>query len=112
MLLPVDSPHSTPPADGPPGPLMAAMPEQQEVAPAEPTAVPTAIASTPLSNCMVRTKAILNMRQSPNGRIVGLVPWEAWLTALEYAPGWYKIDFHGERGWISADYVEPRGSCA
>ena len=111
VLLPADSPHSTPPADNPPGPLVAPVPEQAS-APVEPTAVPTAIPSTPLSNCMVRTKAILNMRASPNGRIVGLVPWEAWLTALEYAPGWYKIDFHGERGWISADYVEPRGSCA
>ena len=111
VLLPADSPHSTPPADIPPGPLVAPVPEQVS-APMQATAVPTAIASTPLSNCMVRTKAILNMRASPSGRIVGLVPWEAWLTALEYAPGWYKIDFHGDRGWISADYVEPRGSCA
>ena len=60
---------------------------------------------------MVRTKAILNLRQTPGGAIVGLVPWEAWLTALEHSPGWFKIDFHGAQGWISADYVEPRGNC-
>ena len=59
VLLPADSPHSTPPADNPPGPLVAPVPEQQEEVPAEPTAVPTAIPSTPLSNCMVRTNSYL-----------------------------------------------------
>ena len=108
VLMSPDSPHGSSPADSPPGPL--AMPAAQSPA-AQPAPEPTAIASTPLSNCMVRTQAILNLRTSPNGTIVGLVPWDAWLTAFARSPGWYYIDYHGERGWISAGHVEPRGSC-
>ena len=109
VLMSPDSPHGSAPAASPPGPLVAPAPEQ----PAQPApeSEPTAIPSTPLSGCMVRTKAILNLRSSPGGAIIGLAPWEAWLTAYAYSPGWYDIDFHGQRGWISADYVEPRGDC-
>ena len=109
VLMSPDSPHGTAPAATSPGPLVSPAPAQ--AAPAQPPPEPTAVPSTALSGCMVRTKAILNLRSSPGGAIVGLVPWEAWLTALEHAPGWFKIDFHGAQGWISADYVEPRGTC-
>ena len=107
VLMSPASPYGTPPAASPPGPLVP----PQTAGPAQPPPEPTAIPSTALTGCMVRTKAILNLRSSPGGAIVGLVPWEAWLTALEHSPGWFKIDFHGAQGWISADYVEPRGDC-
>ena len=110
VLMSPDSPHGTAPGATSPGPLVSPAPAQ--AAPAQPPPEPTAIPSTALSGCMVRTKAILNLRSSPGGAIVGLVPWEAWLTALEHAPGWFKVDNHGAQGWISADYVEPRGDCA
>ena len=67
--------------------------------------------SNQLSNCMVFTKNILNFRKSPGGEIKGLIPALVTLTALGRAPGWYQVDYWGEVGWISADYVEPQGDC-
>ena len=106
VLMAADSPHGNPPSEIAPAPLVASA----EPAPvSEPAPAAAEIPHQPLTNCMVRTKAILNLRDAPNGAVVGLVPWEAWLTAFKYLPGWYYIDYHGERGWISANYVEPRG---
>ncbi len=107
VLMAPDSPLGEPPADTAPGPLVA--PAEPAPTAAGPAPEPTAAPSTALTNCMVRTRAILNLRAAPSGRIIGLVPWEAWLTAFNYSDGWFYIDYHGERGWISADYVEPRG---
>lgn len=64
-----------------------------------------------LSNCMVRTQYNLNFRAAPNGEIIGGVPHSSLLTALERTAGWFKVDYHGDRGWISAEYVEPKGTC-
>ena len=73
-------------------------------------ALPAAMA-TPLANCMVFTQNILNFRAWPDGEIFGLVPAFVTLTALERTANWFKVDNHGTRGWISARYVTPVGSC-
>ena len=65
----------------------------------------------PLSNCMVTTQYNLNLRQRPNGTVLMVVPYGATLTVFERTPGWYKVDYHGERGWLSGGYVTPVGSC-
>ena len=64
---------------------------------------------------MVTTAYSLNFRDAPSlsgGKIGKGIPFEATLTALAYSNGWYKVDFHGVQGWISADYVTASGDCA
>ena len=65
----------------------------------------------PLSNCMVTTQYNLNLRHRPNGTVLMVVPYGATLTVYERTPGWYKVDYHGERGWLSGGYVTPIGNC-
>ena len=36
---------------------------------------------------------------------------DATLTALERTVGWFKVDYHGEPGWLAAMYLEPIGNC-
>ena len=64
-----------------------------------------------LDNCMVTTQYILNFRDGPDGDIIGLVPAKAKLTALARTDLWFKVDYHGAIGWISADYVDTDGDC-
>lgn len=64
-----------------------------------------------LSDCKVRTKYILNLRDAPGGKILDMMPYNITLTALERQAGWYKVDFLGQFGWVSADYVAPEGAC-
>ena len=73
-----------------------------------------AVAPSPPSqftDCNVTTTHILNFRASPGGEILQWVPVGATLTALQRSPGWFKVDLHGEVGWISADYVTTHGDC-
>ena len=67
--------------------------------------------SNQLSDCMVYTKYILNFRRTPGGEIKGLIPAFVTLTALAHTSGWYEVDYWGDVGWISADYVDPQGDC-
>ena len=81
-------------------------------------ATPAAPAPQRLSGCMVKTKEILNFRESPGGGLVirdwipnSWLPKDVTLTAMEEKSGWYKVDYYGVEGWISGDYVERKGSC-
>ena len=78
-----------------------------------PTPLPeaTASANTQLSNCMVTTTATLNFREGPGGGVIGAVPYNATLTAIERTDDWIQVDLHGVKGWISADYVTTSGTC-
>ena len=75
-----------------------------------------------LENCMVTTKYIMNFRDAPAGkhiiftnpwgdRIAGWLPKNVTLTALERTADWFKVDYHGTQGWISARHVSPQGNC-
>ena len=75
-------------------------------------ALQSASQSTALADCMVRTTAVLNFRETPGGNISQILPSNVTLTALERTSDWFKVDFHGAQGWISADYVIPIGDCA
>ena len=66
----------------------------------------------PLHNCMVTLSAILNLREHPHGTVLAVLPAFVSLTALDRTPDWFKVDYHGKHGWISADFVTPRGDCA
>jgi hypothetical protein len=72
-----------------------------------------------LSDCMVKTTAVLRFRESPGGGLIirdwipdSLLPKDATLTAVERTDAWFKVDFYGVKGWISADWVEPAGGGA
>ena len=65
----------------------------------------------PMQNCMVYLQYALNFRAAPDGNIMSILPAFIWLTALDYREGWFKVDYHGQQGWINADYVEARGDC-
>ncbi len=62
-------------------------------------------------SCLVETTAALNFRVSPGGGIIGTVPSGARPIALERSADWLKVDFNGQQGWLSADYLVPQGSC-
>ena len=75
-------------------------------------------ATQALSNCMVTLEYVLNFRQGPGGPIRKTadgrdfwLPALVSLTALERTADWFYVDYHGERGWISADFVIERGDC-
>ena len=63
------------------------------------------------SDCMVTTTHALNFRATPNGTVLRVLPYNVTLTAFKRTEGWFYVDYHSERGWISADYVTPVGSC-
>ena len=64
-----------------------------------------------LSNCMVTATHLINFRAGPGGEVIGEVAYDWTLTALERTDSWFKVDLHGEQGWVSADYVNPNGDC-
>ena len=64
-----------------------------------------------LADCMVTLQYALNFRDAPAGDKIGVLPSQVKLTALERTDGWFKVDYHGAKGWISAGYVEPIGTC-
>jgi len=68
-------------------------------------------APSSLSDCMVELTAYLNFREEPWGTIIHQLAPGIRLTALEYADDWYKVDFHGRKGWVIEDYIIPIGSC-
>ncbi len=82
---------------------------------APPTASPapaTGGESTKLLNdCIVTTQVWLNFRASPSGAVLYTLAPAVSLTAEQYRDGWYQVDFYGEKGWLSADYVTPEGAC-
>ncbi|MCY4466038.1 MAG: SH3 domain-containing protein, partial [Chloroflexi bacterium] len=77
-----------------------------------PTATPAPPPSQSLQNCMVTTAHILNFRAGPGGAVIQpLIPYNVTLTAVERTAGWFKVDYHGAKGWISAAFVKPQGAC-
>ena len=64
-----------------------------------------------LENCHVTTHDMLNFRQGPGERVIDILPAGATLTALARAADWFKVDYNGATGWISAAYVTAQGDC-
>jgi hypothetical protein len=75
---------------------------------------PTSAGTTAaLNDCMVTTSHIVNLRTQPdaNSPVVRMVPYNVTLTAFERSAGWFYVDYIGSRGWVSAEFVSPQGSC-
>ena len=66
----------------------------------------------PLAGCMVRLNASLRFRRTPGGTVRTVLPAGVKLTALQRTRDWFHVDYHGERGWVSAQWVSPQGICA
>ncbi len=82
----------------------------------------TTTRATPLSGCMVTTLGLLRFRDAPGGAPLrytdpwgrqenGWLPSTVTLTALERTADWFKVDYYGTRGWVSAHHVTPQGTC-
>jgi hypothetical protein len=56
-------------------------------------------------NCTVTTTHIVNFRAAPNGEVLTRVPYETAFTTTVEQGGWYQVEWQGQAGWISADYV-------
>ena len=64
-----------------------------------------------LSACMAKLNALLNFRQTPGGQVKRVLRSGIKLTALRRTAHWIYVDYHGDRGWISAKWVTLLGGC-
>ena len=102
-------PSSEPAPVQAPAQQSAQQPAQQQ--PAQQQAAPQPPAQQALSNCMVTTTHVLNFRETPGGTVMGHLPYNVTLTAVERTPDWIKVDYWGRKGWISAGYITKQGDC-
>ena len=79
--------------------------------PPPPAATDTPPVYQSLSGCMVYTQYALNFRAAPDGKLIRVLPFNVTLTALARTDSWFKVDYYGAQGWISARHVEPIGTC-
>jgi hypothetical protein len=66
--------------------------------------VPSAGTITALSDCMVTTLDIVNLRDQPDAHsaVLRMVPYKVTLTAFERSADWFYVDYIGSRGWVNA----------
>ena len=65
-----------------------------------------------LSNCKVRTTQTLRLRADVGSTtVLGLVPYNVILASEARTSNWFKVDFLGTEGWISASYAATDGNC-
>ena len=62
-------------------------------------------APAPFSNCMAHLDYMLNFRESPGGEVMRVLPYGVTLTVLQRSGDWVEVDYHGQRGWVSANHV-------
>ena len=69
-------------------------------------------AEIPLTGCTVTTTDILNVRNEPAGdTVLAVLLNDVSLTSSTRTASWFKIDYYGIVGWVSADYVTTAGAC-
>ncbi|MFC1959205.1 choice-of-anchor Q domain-containing protein [Chloroflexota bacterium] len=56
-------------------------------------------------NCTVTTTHRVNFRETPDGPAISRVPYETTLHATAESGGWFQVEWLGQQGWISGDYV-------
>lgn len=64
-----------------------------------------------LADCTVTPTVNLNLRENPGGSVIGLAPAGITLSAPARSDDWIQVQFQGQVGWISADYVTAAGNC-
>lgn len=69
-------------------------------------------AEVPLADCTVTTTDILNVRNEPAGNtVLAVLLNDVSLSSSTRTASWFKINYYGIIGWISADYVTTTGVC-
>ena len=69
-------------------------------------------AERPLQGCQVTTTDYVNFRRVPSGQIMTTLTPGYTLSANARTGGWFKVNYDGNSGWISAGYVTTQGACA
>lgn len=69
--------------------------------------------SGPVSGCTVVTTKIVRLREEPNttSKILDRLAYNTTWTATERVPGWYRIIWKNTQGWVSATFLQTRGTC-
>jgi hypothetical protein len=65
----------------------------------------------PLSECQILANDYLSFRDAPGGRRLEIIPPDDRLTAIARTAGSFKVEYQGNLGWVSADYVRSEGDC-
>ncbi|MDE2856518.1 MAG: hypothetical protein OXN94_01575 [Chloroflexota bacterium] len=68
-------------------------------------------AIAPLSECQIITREHLNFRDAPGGQRYDVIPAGERLKAIARTSGSFKVEYRGNLGWVSADYVSAEGAC-
>lgn len=79
-------------------------PEQPAASAPPPAAGSSVLDVTPV-NCTLETTHRINFRETPGGKKINRVPWQTTLNTTSAVDGWYQVEWLGEVGWVSADYV-------
>ncbi|MCY4540130.1 MAG: vanadium-dependent haloperoxidase [Chloroflexi bacterium] len=66
---------------------------------------------TSLSECQVTAREHLSFRDAPGGQRYDIIQSGTKLDAIARTAGSFKVDFQGNLGWVSADYVRTEGAC-
>ena len=85
----------------------------EPIVPADPIpAAPVETSSVSVDTCFIKLVETLFLRAEPAGEIIGLVWLNSEVPVYEINGDWYKIEFHGETGYISRFYRKVlRGDC-
>lgn len=86
-----------------------------EIVSGDPATVPETPSQQPSSSSsfdVIITASVLNVRNGPGTGYtkIGSLNQGATATVLEERDGWYRIDYAGQEGWISAEYCVKYGS--
>lgn len=79
---------------------------KEESKPAETTTTPPET-KTPDKIVYITADGGLNMREdaSSSSKSLAVIPNGTKLTVLEEKDGWYKVEYNGQTGWVSKDFV-------
>ena len=67
-----------------------------------------------LTNCRVTTTRMVRLREESNttSGVLTTLPYRSTWRVTEIEPGWYRVIYLNTQGWVSADFVNPIGTCA
>ena len=68
-------------------------------------------AIAPLTECQVIGREHLSFRDAPGGQRLDIIQAGVRLKAVARTAGSFKVDFQGDLGWVSADFVRAQGDC-
>jgi len=80
-----------------------------------PPAAAEPLTEIPLSGCQVTTLYLARLRSTPDtsssANVIDNVPYDLTLTATAYVPGWYRVIYGANQGYISEELLSTSGTC-